>query len=425
MFGQTPCWNLLNNSICKGAVPMHYLGIDLASKFHRIRITDEKGLTVSSVFSIENNLDGFNELISRLGKLSIPFADILAGLEATNNFWENILEFLTAKGVKTVLLNPYFVNKFREALRMKAKTDDIDTLVIASLLRTGEYGACLIPDETALTLRELVKLRFEFLKDQKNYKRQAFSLLSLVFPEYRQTPLKNPFNIASIQILSLFPTAKDLALAKTKHIEKIVRSIQGNNFNISEIQALLVSAKNSSFSGKAKTARGSNLKMILAYVNNLEKDINELDKQITDILSPKEPNDSFPGENLLSIDGVGKKTLAAILSAVGLDGASFHDAKAIIGHIGFYPKIYQSGAACRDNKISKRGPKYLRWALYMCAVASIKHNTEMRTLYLRKLSQGKTEKQALICVAKKLSQMMLAMLKSGQPYNPARVFAVA
>ena len=404
---------------------MNYLAIDLASKSHRIRITDEKGGNLCATFSIENNQDGFNELILRLDKLSIQPANILSGLEATNNFWENIYEFLTAKGFKVVLLNPYFVNKFREALRMKAKTDDIDTLVIASLLRTGEYGSCLIPDETAQTLRELVKLRFEFLKDQKNYKRQAFSLISLVFPEFRKTALKNPFNIASSQILLQFPTAKDLALAKTKQIEKIVRSIQGNNFNINEIQALLDSAKNSSYSGKAKEARGSNLKMLLAHVQNLEQNINELDKQIAAILSPQNPNDSFPGENLLSINGVGQKTLAAILSAIGIDGKSFPDAKAIIGHLGFYPKIYQSGTTCRDNKISRRGPKYLRWALYMCAVASIKHNKEMRTLYQRKRSQGKTQKQALVYVAKKLAQMMLSMLKSGQAYNPARVFSVA
>jgi len=404
---------------------MFYLGIDLASKAHRIRITNEKGDNVCSTFSIQNNQDGFNELLSRLDNLSVKNTDILSGLEATNNFWENIYEFLNAKGFKVILLNPYFVNKFREALRMKGKTDDIDTLVITSLLRTGEYGSCLIPDEIALTLRELVKLRYEFLKDQKNYKRQAFALLSLVFPEYRSTAIKNPFKIASMQILLQFPTAKDLALAKTKHIEKIVRSIQGNNFNITEIQGLIDCAKNSSYSGKASVARGSNLKMILTLIQNLENDINELDKQITDILSPKDPDDSFPGENLLSIDGVGKKTLAAVLSAIGLDGKSFPDAKAIIGHIGFYPKIYQSGDSCRDNRISNRGPKYLRWALYMCAVASIKHNNEMRALYQRKRSQGKTEKQSLICVAKKLAQMMLAMLKSGQPYNPARVFAVA
>jgi hypothetical protein len=47
----------------------------------------------------------------------------------------------------------------------------------------------------------------------------------------------------------------------------------------------------------------------------------------------------------------------------------------------------------------------------------------MRSLYHKKLSQGKTEKQALICVAKKLLQIMPAMLKSGEPpHDPMRVF---
>ncbi|HIJ60634.1 MAG TPA: transposase [Nitrospirae bacterium] len=39
----------------------------------------------------------------------------------------------------------------------------------------------------------------------------------------------------------------------------------------------------------------------------------------------------------------------------------------------FPPKIYESGQSRRDNKISKRRPKVLRWALYMAAVASVRH----------------------------------------------------
>jgi len=61
----------------------------------------------------------------------------------------------------------------------------------------------------------------------------------------------------------------------------------------------------------------------------------------------------------------------------------------------------------------------------MAAVASLKHNPEMRILYHKKLSQGKTEKQALICVGKKLLQIVLAMLKSGEPYNPMKIFVSA
>jgi hypothetical protein len=58
----------------------------------------------------------------------------------------------------------------------------------------------------------------------------------------------------------------------------------------------------------------------------------------------------------------------------------------------------------------------------MAAVASLKHNKEMRSLYHKKVSQGKSSKQALICVSKKLLQIALSLLKSGELYDPAKVF---
>lgn len=404
---------------------MFYLGIDVANKSHKCLLVSESGEKLSPSFSLDNSSDGFKELIARLDKLSIAKENLLVGLEATGNFWENIFESLKSSSFNVVLLNPFYTNRFREALRKKAKTDNIDALVIAQLLRTGDYGNCLVPGETVQTLRELVKLRYEFIKDLQNYKRQALSLLSLVFPEYHKTAVKNPFTIASLKILHQFPTAKHLAATSVKHLEKIVRHIKGNNFNCDELQQLIDCAKNSCYSGKAQFARGENLKMILSLVDALLANIQNLDSQIQDVLSPKSPNDSFPGENLLSIDGIGTKTLAAVLSAVGIDGKSFPNAKSIVGHIGFFPKIYQSGESQRNNTISHRGAKYIRWHLYMAAVASLKHNAEMQTLYHKKVSQGKSSKQALICVAKKLAQMMLAMLKSGEQYNPARVFVNA
>ena len=162
--------------------------------------------------------------------------------------------------------------------------------------------------------------------------------------------------------------------------------------------------------------------MLLNHIENLSSSIEELEAQMKAILSPSDKDDSFPGQNLLSIKGVGDKTLAAIISYLGADGSNFPDSASAVGYVGFYPKIYESGQTRRDNKISKRGPKILRWALYMAAVASLRHNKEMRTLYHKKLSQGKTEKQALICVGKKLLQIALSMLKSGEAYNPAMVF---
>ena len=403
---------------------MNYSGIDVSKSTSRYVFLNEHGEKLTKPFTLQNTSQCFEELLNRLDKLNLTPDNLLFGIEATGIWWENLYCMLTEKGFKVVVLNPHQTNKFREALRKKAKTDDIDAYVIAGLLRSNEYASSFIPEESIQILREITKLRYQLLKDRKNYERQAYSLLSLLFPEYSQTAIKNPFTVSSLAILKKYPTAKHLAEARIKHIEKIVRSIKGNNFSIKEIQHLIDTAKSSIYSGRAKEARGLNLNILLTHVESLNKSIASLDQRTDDILSPSSNDDpySFPGGNLLTIPGVGPKTLAALLSAVGPDGKSFASGKQLIGHVGFFPQIYESGETKHANKISKRGPKYLRWALYIAAVACIKHNKEFKTLYSKKISQGKTAKQALIYVAKKLAQLCLSMLKSGEFYNPTRVF---
>ncbi|OGX37121.1 MAG: hypothetical protein A3D87_00465 [Omnitrophica WOR_2 bacterium RIFCSPHIGHO2_02_FULL_50_17] len=406
---------------------MNYLGIDVSKATSRYVLLDNDGEKAAKPFTLDNNQQAFAKLLERIKELNLQPDGLLIGIEATGIWWENLYCFMTEQKFKVIVLNPHQTNKFREALRLKAKTDDIDAYVIAGLLRSGEYAASYIPEETIQVLREIVKLRHQLVTNRQSFERQTHALLGLLFPEYEKTAIKNPFSIASLAILKAYPTAKHLAEAKTKNIEKIVRHIQGNNFNIAEIQTLIATAKNSIYSGRAKDARGMNLNILLTHVETLHQSIAQLDQRIDDILSPQNSDDahSFPGANLLSIPGVGPKTLAAILSVVGADGSAYPDGKSFIGYIGFFPKIYESGETRRDNIISKRGPNYIRRALYIAAVACLKHNPQLKALYDRKISQGKKPKQALICVAKKLAHLCLSMLHSGESYNPSRVFMPA
>jgi transposase len=402
---------------------MFYLGIDVALNTHRLVMLDVNGERVSSGISFQNNTADFKKVLLKLKELSINPDNSIAGLEATGNNWENLYCFLTGNKLKTILLNPHQTNKFREALRKKAKTDDIDAFVIAGLLRSNEFASSYVPEDKIQTLRELTKLRYEFIKDHKNYQRQVLSLLAIIFPEYRQTALNNPFTISSTAIFKAFSTAKHLSVAKPKHIEKIVRSIKGNNFNVKEIENLISIAKTSVYSGRCQESRALTLNILLTQVESFGNSIQQLDEQINQIFSPSSIDSTFPGSNLLTIPGVGPKTLAAILSCTGESGQAFSTGVKLIGHIGFFPQIYESGETKRANKLSNKGPAYLRHALYMASVACLKHNLQLRNLYHTKISQGKKPKQALICVAKKLAHLCLSMLHSGQDYNPARVFS--
>jgi len=58
----------------------------------------------------------------------------------------------------------------------------------------------------------------------------------------------------------------------------------------------------------------------------------------------------------------------------------------------------------------------------MAAVASLKRNPHLRSLYHRKISEGKESEQALICVGKKILSIMYSMLKYEVNYGPQSIF---
>jgi len=401
---------------------MYYLGIDVSKKRSDYLILDSQGERFQRAFSLENSREGFEALARRLEELNLTAENLLSGLEATGSFWENLYSFLKKKGYKVILLNPYQTKKYHQALRQKATTDQLAALVIADLLRSNRYLSSSVPEEEIEALRVLVKLQYRLEEEKKGLQRQILSLLAVVFPEYEKTALKKVFGIAPRKILERWPTAKDLAEAKPRQIEKLVRSIKGNNFNISEIEKLIETAKDSIYSGRAREVRSFTIKLLLSQLDRTLSSLKKIKEEIDKILSPRDESGSFPGDNVLSIPGVGKGTLATFLAIAGQNGSFFSSAKKIIGYVGFYPQIYQSGEKRRENIISHQGPNYARKNLYMVAVSCIRHNREMRTLYNEKVSQGKSHKQALICVVKKLLQMMLAMAKSGEAYRPERVF---
>jgi len=333
--------------------------------------------------------------------------------------WENLYSFL--QGYKVIILNPYQTRKYHQVLSKKAKTDKVDALVIAGLLRSKEALPSYVPEEEVQVLRELVRLRHHLQKDKKNYLRKAYSLLNLVFPEYTNL-VKDPFEKVSSMILKKYPTAVDMARARRIDLVKMAKRIQGNNYSSELAEKLIQAAKESIYSGKASEVRGMALRIIIDEIQFLKNKVKEIEDKIEEILSfNNEP--SSPQKRLLGIPGVGPKTVATFLGEVGGDVTRFSSSNKLIGFIGWHPKISESGEKKNLHpKMSKRGPSALRASLYMAAVASLKHNLYLRSLYHRKISEGKESKQALICVGKKIISIMYSMLKYEVDYDPQRIF---
>ena len=397
-----------------------FVGIDVALREHRIAVLDRDGEAVGPSFTIAANQDGVATLVQTLAARSATAAQTLIGLEASGHLWENLEAALVGAGYRVLVLNPLQTRRYRDVLRRKAKTDDIDAHVIAGLIRSGAAQASYVPDEHIQSLRELARLRARLMDDGQDYLRQLIAQLDVVLPEHR-TALGDLRSARARGILAQFPTAQHLAQASPRAIRRAAHDAGTRGFALDDAIAVRDAARHSIYRGKAAAARAQVVRTLVSQLDRLATAIDEVDRAATALLPPSEPGTGPSDAELLqTIPGIGPHTAATLLGELGAP-TRFTDAPALVAYVGFYPVITESGQHVGRPRLSAVGSRIARRALYLAAVNAVRRSAEWRTIYLRKRAQGKSAKQALIVVAVKLLHTLYAMLKHRRPYNPSRL----
>jgi transposase len=401
-----------------------FVGIDVALREHRVAVLDRDGEAVGPSFTIAASKDGVATLVRTLAARGATATQTLIGLEASGHLWENLEAALVSAGYRVLVLNPLQTRRYRDVLRRKAKTDDIDAHVIAGLIRSGAAQASYVPDEQIQSLRELARLRARLLDDWQDYLRQLIAQLDVVLPEHR-TALGDLRSARARGILAQFPTAQHLAQASPRAIRRAAEDAGTRGFMLDDAHAVRDAARQSLYSGKAAAARAQVVRTLVSQLDRLSTAIDEVDRAATALLPPSEPGTGPSDADLLqTIPGIGPHTAATLLGELGAP-TRFTDAPALVAYVGFYPVITESGQHVGRPRLSAVGSRIARRTLYLAAVNAVRRSAEWRTIYLRKRAQGKSAKQALIVVAVKLLHTLYAMLKHRRPYNPSRLLVAA
>ena len=120
-------------------------------------------------------------------------------------------------------------------------------------------------------------------------------------------------------------------------------------------------------------------------------------------------------EVLTSMPGVGARTAVALLLTLG-DGSTFPTAGHLAAYAGLAPATRQSGRTIRGESQPRRGNRALKSALYLSAFASLKDPTS-RAYYDRKRTEGKNHPAALLCLARRRTDVLYAMVRDRRPYQ--------
>ena len=119
-----------------------------------------------------------------------------------------------------------------------------------------------------------------------------------------------------------------------------------------------------------------------------------------------------------SIPGVGEATIAVILAE--LPASVMQSVARADAFTGLAPRIRESGSSVRGRgMLSKQGTPRIRRTLYFPAIVATRYNPVVKAFYERMVANGLNKKQAICAAMRKLLHLIIGVLKSGKPFDPA------
>lgn len=117
-----------NNTLKKGYIMSITVGIDISKEKFDVCIEKENGDLVQRTF--KNEPSGFKKL-----SFLLKNKQVIACLEATGVYGENLCQFLHDMGVTVYLMNPSQIKYYAKSIMKRAKTDKVDSGIIMQYIK--------------------------------------------------------------------------------------------------------------------------------------------------------------------------------------------------------------------------------------------------------------------------------------------------
>jgi transposase len=198
---------------------------------------------------------------------------------------------------------------------------------------------------------------------------------------------------------------QDLVAARTQTINRLHRLLMdlvpgGARRNLTARRAATLLAGVTP-AGQAAVTRHQLAGELIADVHHLEQRIACVEARIKAAVAQS-------NTSLLGLFGVGPVLAATFLGEVG-DVGRFPSKHHFAAHTGTAPLEASSGQVIR-HRLSRAGDRRLNHALYMMAMVQVRRPSAGQTYYRRKLAEGKSPKEALRCLKRRLSDAVYRCL---------------
>jgi transposase len=333
---------------------MRWIGLDVHKRVVEAVILDAAGAVVH-----RDRFPCTRAELERFAREQFAPDDAVA-LEATTNTWD-VVRALEPHVARVVVSNPLRTRAIAEA---KIKTDRVDALVLAELLRADYLPSVWRPDPATQRLRQITSRRASLVGQRTGAKNRLHAVL-------HQRLLHAP-------VQDLFGPRGRAWLAAL------------------ELDAI------------DRTCVESELRLLDA----LEREVEQMTRLLVEqgFLDPRVPL-------LLTLPGVDVTVAQNLLAALG-DVTRFPNGDRAASYLGLVPSTRQSADHCYHGPITKRGRSQARWMLVQAAQQVGRHPGPLG-VFFRRLAHKKNRNVAVVATARKLVTIAWQMLRTGEPYRYA------
>lgn len=155
------------------------------------------------------------------------------------------------------------------------------------------------------------------------------------------------------------------------------------------------------------------LKARIKFLNQQEKEI----KQDIEKCIKKDESIEKEINNITTIPGVGRLTATIVLAETnGFE--LIRNKKQLISYSGLDVREKQSGTSIKGKpRISKKGNKFSRKAMFFPALSAVKHEQNYKEIYARLVSKSGIKMKGLVAVQRKLLELIYIIFKNKTVYQ--------
>lgn len=406
-----------------------FCGIDWAEGHHDIALVDGDGKLVAKR-RINETLDGFGELTAMLIEAGDSAdAPIPVAIETPRGL---LVAALRASGRPVYPINPLAVARYRERTSVSGKkSDHVDAMALANILRTDAHLHRMLPDDSALArsvtvlaraYQDAVWRRTKLIQELRARLREYYpGFLAAFGADSGSGRGMSTTQLASSDaraVLAIAPSPAEAATMSKARVETALRR-GGRQRRITTVAASIVATLRIPQLRQeplVEQAMRVETVALLSVLNAVCDSVEQLAGSVSEAFRAHPDYaiiTSFPG--LADISG------AIVLAEVGDDRARFSDDRALQAFAGSAPVTRASG---KSRIVVRRRTKNNRLAAvgYSWAFSASARPSAAREHYLRRRDRGDKHPAALRHLFNRMLGQLHHCLQTGQTYDPIKAF---